>query len=103
MKITSHDGSIEKFIKVKTMTREAPIPFGNDLERNNSEIIILCILEEGPELYIFPTRDIVESEEVLNQKEHGAEKGYWALNNRTYWNDFRKKYRANWKLIGEGS
>lgn len=99
LEIRNYAGTIKHAIKVKTLTNEAPLPLGTNLEIFRNGIIFLCLLSEGPEVYIFKANDILFSQEIIDQQHKGAEKGYWALNNKSYWNDFRKKYRRNWALL----
>ncbi len=83
-------------IQVKSLSKEAPVPLGNNLSNLIAEYVIICrkVLDEGkPEMFIIESSKVKED---IHKGEKNNKISYW-LQPKKY-----EEYKGNWDIIGNG-
>lgn len=104
--ISSQDAHKTRTIKVKTLSRRNPVPFGSNIDTLSADFFVVCVRTVKPNLSGAdepnPECFVLRKEELLNGKSEwgkGKKKGYW-LECKDYEND---TFRERWDKIGHGT
>jgi len=101
--IYNQKGDKKFTIQIKTLSREAPIPLGKNLNHLIADYLMVCVLDnDKPRVFILSTEEMKNREEIIQQSDKGAEKGFWAVNNKNAWIEFSNQYFNKWEIIGDG-
>jgi len=82
-------------IKVKTLSKKSPVPFGNNPPNLIAEYVIVCrnVFDEKPEIFFIESNKVKEN---IHRGEKDNKISYW-LQSKDY-----EGYKDNWGIIGDG-
>jgi hypothetical protein len=93
--IHSQDASRKLAIKVRALSRRAPVPLGATLDNLLADYLVVCskVIEDNPECFILAQEEV---RELANRNEKDGKVSYW-LEPRDY---VSERFREKWARIG---